>query len=83
MRRRDRATRDADIQAILRIEWRPEGIYFTARELQVRQVMLGNLRYKEAVDTLHISLRTIKFHACNILAKYGVRDRYALQREFR
>jgi DNA-binding NarL/FixJ family response regulator len=42
------------------------------REQEVLNGLLENLANKELADRLHISVRTVKFHVSNLLAKFGV-----------
>ena len=51
------------------------GSALSRRENEVLELLLENLSNKEIAVRLHVSLRTVKFHVSNLLAKYGVRGR--------
>lgn len=53
----------------------PAGRRLSAREEQVRDLLLENLSNREIADRLHMSQRTVKFHVSNLLAKFGVKRR--------
>ena len=50
----------------------------TQREATVRGYILEGMAHKEIAAKMNISESTAKFHATNLYAKYGVRDRSAL-----
>lgn len=47
----------------------------TAREREVRDLLLENLPNRDIADQLHMSERTVKFHVSNLLSKFGVKRR--------
>lgn len=50
----------------------------TAREQQVFQMMIRRFSNREIASTIGVSLRTVKFHVSNILAKLHVANRHEL-----
>lgn len=55
-----------------------QAVKLTTREIQVRDGILRGMGHKEIAAELHLSTRTVKFHASSLYHKYGVRDRTAL-----
>jgi DNA-binding NarL/FixJ family response regulator len=51
------------------------GHSLTARESQVLQLLFRRLTNKEIARELEISVRTAKFHVCNVLNKLGLENR--------
>ena len=50
-------------------------VSLTYRERQVMELVRQGMQNKEIADRLNISLRTVKHHVTNILAKHGVESR--------
>lgn len=47
----------------------------SARQREVRDLLLENLSNREIAERLHMSERTVKFHVSNLLSKFGVKRR--------
>jgi DNA-binding NarL/FixJ family response regulator len=47
----------------------------TARQREVRDLLLENMPNREIAERLHMSERTVKFHVSNLLSKFGVKRR--------
>jgi LuxR family maltose regulon positive regulatory protein len=47
----------------------------SSREMEVLQLIAEGLSNKEVADKIYLSLRTVKWHATNIYAKLGVKNR--------
>jgi DNA-binding CsgD family transcriptional regulator len=58
------------------------GHSLTARESQVLQLLFRRLTNKEIARELEISVRTAKFHVCNLLNKLGLENRRNLLEGF-
>lgn len=52
----------------------------TRREREVLDLMILGKVHKEIADALHVSVRTVKFHAAVLYAKYAVHGRDELLR---
>ena len=51
----------------------------TAKEIEVLRYVCDGLEYSEIAEQMNISLRTVKFHISNILAKQDMQIRRDLQ----
>lgn len=47
----------------------------SARQREVRDLLLENLSNREIAERLHMSERTVKFHVSTLLSKFGVKRR--------
>jgi DNA-binding CsgD family transcriptional regulator len=47
----------------------------TAREIEVAELMVEKLAWKEIAEKLHISSKTATKHGSNIYSKFGVKTR--------
>jgi DNA-binding CsgD family transcriptional regulator len=56
-------------------------VQLTRREEDILDGILRRLENKEIAASLHLSLRTVKFHVSNLLAKFHVKSRADLLRE--
>jgi DNA-binding NarL/FixJ family response regulator len=53
----------------------PSGRRLSAREREVRDLLLENRSNREIGEQLNMSVRTVKFHVSNLLAKFGLKRR--------
>ena len=56
-------------------ERRAEKVKFTARELEVLQLLTEGLNNKQMAEQLYVTCSTIKFHVSNVLSKLSAKTR--------